>query len=102
MRTAFPEHVSASRMALHTDRVLLRNRIVGISAEPYWNRVLASACLHMCLARPVACFASARLFRTMRIEHHRLSHSGVPEAAILIFVAGNAHLASDIASSTRF
>jgi len=102
MRTAFPEHVRASRMAIHADCVLLRDGIVGIFAEPYWNGVLPSACFHMCLTWPVACFASPRLFRAVRIEHHRLSHSGVLEAAILIFVAGNAHFASDVAPRVRF
>lgn len=102
MRTAFPEHVRASRMTIHADGVLFRNGIVGIFAEPYRNRVLAAAGFHMRLARTVACFASTRFFGTVRIEHHRLSHSGVLEAAILIFMAGNAHLASDVAFNGRF
>lgn len=102
MRTALPEQVRTSRMAIHADRILFRNGIAGILAEPYGNRVLASAGLHVCLARTVACLASARLFRAVRIQHHRLSHRGVLEAAILIFVAGDAHFASDVASSIRF
>src|SRR5262245_33380549 len=98
MRTALPKHMCAARMAIHADRVLFRNGIVGILAEPYRNVVLAPTCLHMRLARPVACFTSTRLFRAMRIQHHDFPHGGVLEAAILVFVARDTHLASDVAS----
>jgi|SRR5215831_6823779 len=102
MWTPLPEKMRAPRMAFFANGILFGNGIVGLLAEPYRNRVLASASLHMRLARPVACLASQSLLRTMRIQHHHLSHGGVLEAAILIFVAGNAHLVSDVTSGARF
>jgi hypothetical protein len=96
MRTALPEQVIASRMAVQAGGVLLGNGVIGILPEANGNGVLATACFDVGFAWPMACFATARLEGSPRIPQHHLTHDGVLEAMLLILVAGDTGLAAHI------
>ena len=97
MRTALPEQVIASRVAVQAGGVLLGNGVIGILAEANGNGVLAATCFDVGLARPVARFAAASLQGSPRMRHH-LAHDGVLEAAFLIYVTGDTGFAADVIS----
>src|SRR5690242_2993313 len=95
MRTAFPEQMRPSRMAVLADRVLLGNGVWRILSKANGNGVLAAAGFHVSAARSVARFAAPCFQRGLGMGH-RFTHDGVLEAVVLVLMAGNAGLAAHI------
>src|SRR6266404_1897482 len=101
VRTAFPEHVRAARVAIHANGVLLGHGVFRILAEANRDGLFTAAGFHVGAARSVASFATAGFLGSVGIAQHYFAHYGVLEAAVLIVMAGDAGVAADVVAVRR-
>src|SRR5579859_110788 len=95
VRATLPEQVRAPRVALLARLILFGNRIRGVLSEADRDGVLTAPRFHVRTPRPVPRFAAMRLIGSSRMRHGP-AHWRVFKPPVLVLVARDAGLASDI------